>query len=384
MTRFTTIPALLAAVISGSALACPPGSENEEEVNGAVWPAVVQSLTERYESGSAMPSIARILTDQDGDRAQVMIQREGRATVIGPDGEVREFAFESDGDDEEDIFGELPDELREALQKAMDGQPAQLRDRVLRQYLPKGQDANTFAWTLARPGQLQQTAPQGFWSADDSPAPSPFAGRRAWLGISLAPAEVDGEAATLIQSVFEDSPAEDAGLRAGDIIIAIDEEDEIGVERLVELIGDFEPGDDIELVIVRDGNRFEAEVELGRPAGIFAARESDDDASPFGFTFEAEEREEREERELGRARESVERLLRERVAPRVERFGLQADRLEELLEERLEIIEEEVEEQLEDRFEELEDRFDRLEEMMETLLDRLENGQRRNRRRGGA
>jgi membrane-associated protease RseP (regulator of RpoE activity) len=75
----------------------------------------------------------------------------------------------------------------------------------------------------------------------------------------------------LIVEVTEGSPADQAGLEAGDIIIAV-EGQELGEENdLADRIAEFEPGDTVTLRIQRSGRRrteepSEVQVELGQDA----------------------------------------------------------------------------------------------------------------------
>lgn len=109
-------------------------------------------------------------------------------------------------------------------------------------------------------------------------APSPFADafvpspNRARLGISVdgrQSARNDARGARLTD-IMSDGPAERAGLEVGDIVTSVaghslfdvipgdaealfDLDDSIPVQRLLALIGDIEPGDDVEVEYVRDG-----------------------------------------------------------------------------------------------------------------------------------
>ena len=67
----------------------------------------------------------------------------------------------------------------------------------------------------------------------------------------------------LVTKVFEDTPAEEAGLRAGDIIIEVDGEKTRTTSQLRSRIGAREIGDEIALIVLREGERIEVEVEIG-------------------------------------------------------------------------------------------------------------------------
>lgn len=79
----------------------------------------------------------------------------------------------------------------------------------------------------------------------------------------LVPEEIMPAPSAIIIEVMPGSPAEDAGLRAGDVVIAVDGES-LGVERgLAELIAGYEPGDRIRLTVTRPGEgQLEVKVRL--------------------------------------------------------------------------------------------------------------------------
>lgn len=94
---------------------------------------------------------------------------------------------------------------------------------------------------------------------------------RGWLGVSIgtvskALADQLGTegSGTLILNVVEGSPADEAGLEDHDVILAINGED-VGVKvgNSVKLIKANKPGDDVELLILRDGREQKVNVTLG-------------------------------------------------------------------------------------------------------------------------
>ncbi len=71
----------------------------------------------------------------------------------------------------------------------------------------------------------------------------------------------DGEGA-LVTEVFEDSPAEDAGLKAGDVIISADGEAVAEMDDLKDIIGEKEEGDKVEIGFIRKGEKKKVTVEV--------------------------------------------------------------------------------------------------------------------------
>ena len=70
-------------------------------------------------------------------------------------------------------------------------------------------------------------------------------------------------------AVIPDSPADEAGLREGDIITAIDGVRIDTTQGLDELLTQYGPGDELTLDVLRDGETLELEIELGtRPTDL--------------------------------------------------------------------------------------------------------------------
>ncbi len=86
----------------------------------------------------------------------------------------------------------------------------------------------------------------------------------AYLGVHLT--GHDGSGAEITR-VMEDTAAERAGLREGDVIVAVDGETIDGPGALTRRILTSEPGDEVELTVRRDGREKTFDAELGQHDG---------------------------------------------------------------------------------------------------------------------
>ena len=114
--------------------------------------------------------------------------------------------------------------------------------------------------------------------------------QHAFLGISGADLDpeiadvlnLDAGSGALVQSVVPDSPADDAGIEAGDaavtvdgqqiraggdVIVAVDGEPVAGIDEVIAAVDSHQPGDEVELTLLRDGDERTETVTLDeRPA----------------------------------------------------------------------------------------------------------------------
>jgi S1-C subfamily serine protease len=96
------------------------------------------------------------------------------------------------------------------------------------------------------------------------------------LGISFVPVtpelaeeeDLDVEEGALVREVFDDTPAAEAGLEAGDIILAVDDDAVDEEHTLLDRLHAYEEGDVITLTVMRDGDEIDLEVELGPRASF--------------------------------------------------------------------------------------------------------------------
>lgn len=71
------------------------------------------------------------------------------------------------------------------------------------------------------------------------------------------------DAGVMVSRVQEGSPAEAAGLRVGDVITSVDGEPVASPQKLGLAVRTHEPGETVELVLVRDGRALDFDVEVG-------------------------------------------------------------------------------------------------------------------------
>ena len=110
---------------------------------------------------------------------------------------------------------------------------------------------------------------------------------RGWLGVSIQDVDrnladsfgLDRPRGALIAQAGKGSPAEDAGLKSGDIIVSFDGHDIETSADLPHIVGLIAPGTSVEAVIMRDGKELALEVEVGALAAGAVARVETEAAS---------------------------------------------------------------------------------------------------------
>ncbi len=98
---------------------------------------------------------------------------------------------------------------------------------------------------------------------------------RGYLGVTIQDIDddiamalgLDSKKGALVASVVPSSPADDAGIRRGDVIIAVDDEPINDVEELRTKIANTEPGTKVKIKIIRNGKIITKRVKLGELPG---------------------------------------------------------------------------------------------------------------------
>ncbi|WP_020210289.1 Do family serine endopeptidase [Gilvimarinus chinensis] len=94
---------------------------------------------------------------------------------------------------------------------------------------------------------------------------------RGWLGVMITDVNrdlaisfgLDKPVGALVNDVEPDSPAEKGGLKPSDIIIAFDGEEVLDSGMLPQLVGRVAPGTEVDVTVMRNGNKETLEVTLG-------------------------------------------------------------------------------------------------------------------------
>lgn len=94
---------------------------------------------------------------------------------------------------------------------------------------------------------------------------------RGWLGVTVQSIDekiaeglgLENEEGALIADVVKGDPADKAGVKAGDVVVAINGRPVKDSRELINVIGGYEPNATVKLTVVRDGKKREIPVKLG-------------------------------------------------------------------------------------------------------------------------
>ena len=84
---------------------------------------------------------------------------------------------------------------------------------------------------------------------------------------AMVAAHIDGEGSIVVQSVNPGSPAERAGLQAGDSLLRIAEQEVASNQDLQRILAAHRPGDTVSFIVSRRGDELELELTFGASAG---------------------------------------------------------------------------------------------------------------------
>jgi len=217
---------------------------------------------------------------------------------------------------------------------------------------------------------------------------------------------IDADSSTLIVAVHKDLPADKAGLRVHDVIVAINGEDDADPEALRKALSDKQPGEQLELQIIQGGETKEIVVDLVAYEQTRLRTESIEIEMAPGFTNRGEQErvmrlQDFASRLQGRLRgftfdqddlrelfiapgaRGEHRVFRAPRPPRPPRppqpaqppqplKGFDAEKLRDMISERLEGHQGRTE-RLAERLEAIEDNVQRLVERMEELISRFDD-----------
>ncbi len=92
-----------------------------------------------------------------------------------------------------------------------------------------------------------------------------------WLGVGITDLDetkrgslgIDKQHVVVVTEIYEDSPAKEAGIQTGDVIVSVSGNDVRSTKQLVEIIAGMDPYTKIEIELLRDGKKTIKNVVLG-------------------------------------------------------------------------------------------------------------------------
>ena len=253
------IALLGAALIVGTATARKYKSRHDQD-HGAFLGVSTESVTPRLADRKDLAVdygalIERVYDDTPADEAgleegDVIVELNG--TKIG------------DSDDLSDVLDDLEagDEAKLVVRRGKDTleKTVELGDQS--DFFKNWQfPSNIGALVMPRPGRAPR-APQAYWYNPD----------RTYIGIGMMDLTrqlgdyfgVSKSRGVLITEVEKDSPAEAAGLKAGDVIIRVDDDRIYDSQDIQDIVSEADAGDTLKVGIMRDKKEMQVEVTVDR------------------------------------------------------------------------------------------------------------------------
>jgi C-terminal processing protease CtpA/Prc len=104
----------------------------------------------------------------------------------------------------------------------------------------------------------------------------------AWLGVYLRDSQTEEAEGAQVAQVYPAGPAARAGLRAGDVITAVDGEQVSSAEELIKTIEEHQPGARAQLSLTRNNQQVELPITLGSRQSFAWNRSGEDQGSGQG------------------------------------------------------------------------------------------------------
>ena len=188
--------------------------------------------------------------------------------------------------------GKTIDEVDDLIDRVQD---TKIDDHVKITYLRNGEEKETTA-TIAGKQKKTWKKLYGWFRPGEKYKDKLFKYKddHAWMGVSTeeltdqlrAYFHVPEDAGILISEVAENSPAEECGLQAGDIIISINKKEISDYYDLIKILDRYDPEDEIEISIIRDRQQKAIKMILGKQEGRIRYHYG---FSPHKFDFDVPE-----------------------------------------------------------------------------------------------
>jgi serine protease Do len=263
---------MLALVLAGGTLSAKPAVKDKDS-GKAFLGVYLQDLDRDTQEALELDSRQGALVEgvvEDGPAEKAGMRAEDVIIVfdgkkVSDSGDLREFISDRKAGDEVKVVV-VRDGKERNLTVQLDKSQASWADvERIEKMIPKMGDSRTFSFSM--PGFNRPR--MGVQITDLSEQLGEY------FGVA------DGEGA-LITEVVEESPAQKAGLQAGDVIVKIDNDDVENTSDVYAALEDFEGGEKVAVDVLRKGQKKSFAVELAEPERIYAEeawtpRAGDDD-----------------------------------------------------------------------------------------------------------
>ncbi|MCI0530915.1 MAG: PDZ domain-containing protein [candidate division Zixibacteria bacterium] len=262
---------ILALVMAGGTLSAKPAPKDKDSDKaflGVYLQDLDRDTQEALELDSRQGALVEDVTE-DGPAQKAGLKAEDVIIVfdgkkVSDSGDLREYIANRKAGQEVEIVVVRDGQKKEFNVKLEKGEPRWTDVHRIEKMIPGVGDSRTFSFSM--PGFNRPR--MGVQITDLSEQLGEY------FGVT------DGQGA-LITQVVEESPAQKAGLKAGDVIVKIDTDDVENTSDVYEALEDFEGGEKVAVDVLRKGQKKSFAVELSEPerahAEAWTPRAGDDD-----------------------------------------------------------------------------------------------------------
>ena len=262
---------MLALVLAGGTVSAKPAVKDKDS-GKAFLGVYLQDLDRDTQEALELDSRQGALVEdvvEDGPAAKAGMKAEDVIIVfdgkkVSDSGDLREFISDRKAGEEVKVVVVRDGKEKNLTVRLDKGQASWVDVERIEKMIPRVGDSRTFSFSM--PGFNRPR--MGVQITDLSEQLGEY------FGVT------DGQGA-LITEVVEESPAQKAGLKAGDVIVKIDTDDIENTSDVYEALEDFEGGEKVAVDVLRKGQKKSFALELSQPERVHAEartpRAGDDD-----------------------------------------------------------------------------------------------------------
>lgn len=179
--------------------------------------------------------------------------------------------------DTSDIIIHKKGDSNEKMTIVIDGDKVTVNGKPVDDY--RGDDVDIIRGGIPAPPALPGMPGNGNWDMLGNDFMREIHSNKAFLGVMTK----EGEGGAEITDITDESPADKAGLKEGDVITKVNDEKIADADDLYKAIGQYKPGDKVKVTYKRDGKESTQTVELGENKQVRAFAWKNGDGNDFNF-----------------------------------------------------------------------------------------------------